>query len=181
MQEDPNQGVDTVETTLLPGYTLAANLENLTYTGTGNFTGNGNAAQNVLRGNSGADTLNGGGSNDTLEGGGGDDSLLGSGGNDVLSGGAGSDSLISDAGNDVFAFGAGFGSDQVLLFDSNPAGGQDRLDVSALGGDQRDLRRFGGGGPGRLQHGGHRGGRGHDHPAERVGGDGDPADFILAA
>ena len=44
VQEDPNQGVDTVETTLRPGYTLAVNLENLTYTGMGNFTGNGNAA-----------------------------------------------------------------------------------------------------------------------------------------
>ncbi len=150
VQENANQGTDTVQTTLA-SYVLAADLENLTFVGAGNFAGDGNAAQNILRGGDGADTLNGGGANDSLLGGGGGDSLLGAAGDDRLDGGAGNDSLIggtgndvvvggagndwliSDAGNDVFAFGAGFGSDQVLLFDSNPAGGQDRLDVSALG------------------------------------------------
>ncbi len=75
----------------------------------------------------------GSGGNDRLDGGDGNDTLFGGLGNDRLDGGAGDDLLVSDAENDVFAFGAGFGSDQVQFFDSNPNGGQDLLDVSALG------------------------------------------------
>ena len=44
-------------------------VENLTYTGTGDFTGSGNELDNVITGGSGSDTLDGGGGNDTLDGG----------------------------------------------------------------------------------------------------------------
>ena len=37
------------------------------------------------------------------------------------------------AGNDTFVFAAGFGNDVINGFDANPAGGQDLLDISALG------------------------------------------------
>jgi hypothetical protein len=37
------------------------------------------------------------------------------------------------AGDDVFVFATGFGADTVNGFDANPAGGQDRLDISAFG------------------------------------------------
>ncbi|MCO6055364.1 calcium-binding protein, partial [Pseudomonas sp. MOB-449] len=37
------------------------------------------------------------------------------------------------AGADTFVFGAGFGQDRVLGFDANPAGGQDLLNIAALG------------------------------------------------
>ena len=66
------EGIDTIETSL--AYRgLGANIENLTYTGGGNFTGIGNAMANVITGGAGADTLTGGLGNDTLNGGGGQD------------------------------------------------------------------------------------------------------------
>jgi Ca2+-binding RTX toxin-like protein len=65
-------GVNTVQTTL-SSYTLGANLENLTYTGTGNFTGTGNSLNNVITGGPGNDTFIAtvGHGNDTFNGGGG--------------------------------------------------------------------------------------------------------------
>ena len=43
-------------------------MENLTFTGAGNFAGNGNGSANVITGGAGNDTLNGNGGNDTLNG-----------------------------------------------------------------------------------------------------------------
>jgi Ca2+-binding RTX toxin-like protein len=78
-------GSDTVQTALgslsLAGY---ANVENLTYTGAGKFSGTGNALDNGLTGGSGNDTLNGGAGNDTLTGGAGNDRLLGGAGDGDL-------------------------------------------------------------------------------------------------
>ena len=79
--------------------TLAArygNVENLTYTGSGNFSGVGNALANVLTGGSGNDVLNGAAGNDTLVGGDGNDLLNGGAGNDILGGGTGDDRAIGD-------------------------------------------------------------------------------------
>jgi Ca2+-binding RTX toxin-like protein len=70
--EDPNQGNDTVVTTLAH-YVLAPNVEALSYAGSGNFHGRGNASDNVLTGGAGKDTLGGGGGADTLTGGAGAD------------------------------------------------------------------------------------------------------------
>ena len=132
-------------------FTLANNVENLTFNGAGNFTGNGNGLANVITANGGNDTLNGAAGNDTLNGGDGTDTLNGGADNDALLGGAGDDTLNGDAGvdrltggagndsmnggngNDVFVFAAGFGNDTIAGFDANPAGGQDLLDVSAYG------------------------------------------------
>ncbi|MFD2578643.1 calcium-binding protein [Novosphingobium colocasiae] len=72
--EQVGQGTDTVETTL-SAFTLGANIENLTYTGLGNFTGTGNALDNVINGGAGIDRLSGGTA--------GLDTLIGNGGNDV--------------------------------------------------------------------------------------------------
>ncbi|WP_375739226.1 peroxidase family protein [Pseudomonas boanensis] len=65
-------GQDSLVTTLA-SYTLGANIENLTYDGTGNFTGRGNALNNTLVGGSGNDVLIGGGGADTMSGGLGND------------------------------------------------------------------------------------------------------------
>jgi len=88
--EKPGEGTDTIQTARaslslagLHPVTLAllyANVENLTYTGAGNFVGTGNAAPNVITGVAG---------NDTLSGGGGDDTLVGGAGSDLLNGGPG--------------------------------------------------------------------------------------------
>ncbi|MEQ1576256.1 MAG: calcium-binding protein [Hyphomicrobium sp.] len=116
-------GIDTVQTSLAT-YTLAANLENLIFTGAGNFTGNGNGAGNVITGGTGNDTLDGGIGADTLDGGGGSDILRGGTGIDILSGGAGIDTYRWQAGDNSG------GSDQITDF-VNGVGG-DTLDISAL-------------------------------------------------
>ncbi|MCO4203274.1 peroxidase family protein [Aeromonas taiwanensis] len=105
--EAPGGGTDTVQTSTLAAYTLGANVENLTNTGNGTFTGNGNGLDNVINGGGGVDTLNGGAGNDTLNGGIGDDILNGGIGNDILNGEAGNDTLNGDAGNDTLDGGAG--------------------------------------------------------------------------
>ena len=66
-------------------YTLAANVENMTFIGTGDFVGTGNTGNNVITGGAGADILNGGAGNDTLIGGAGADTLTGGIGNDIFS------------------------------------------------------------------------------------------------
>ena len=61
--ENANEGTDTVQSSL--AFTLGANVENLTLTGTAAINGTGNALDNVLTGNSGANTLAGSAGNDT--------------------------------------------------------------------------------------------------------------------
>jgi len=84
----------------------------------------GDAINNVLAGNSGADTLDGGLGADTLDGGAGHDLLAGGDGNDFLSGGDGNDTLRGDAGDASISGGAG---DDVIL-----AGNVTLADIYAL-------------------------------------------------
>jgi serralysin len=67
-----NEGIDLVKTTL-SSYTLAANVENLTFTDNAAHTGTGNALANALIGGAGSDTLVGGAGVDRLTGGAGAD------------------------------------------------------------------------------------------------------------
>jgi Ca2+-binding RTX toxin-like protein len=130
--EAAGAGTDQVFTTSA-AFTLAANVENLTFNGVGNFTGTGNGSDNVITGNGGADVLNGAGGNDTLIGNGGIDSLNGGAGDDILIGGAGNDLMNGGANNDTFVFAAAFGADTITGFDANATGGQDLLDIRLLG------------------------------------------------
>ena len=99
------EGIDTVNSAA--NYTLSADVENLILrSGFGNINGTGNDSDNVLTGNEGANRLSGLGGNDTMNGG---------------------------LGNDVFIFGNAFGQDSIIGFDADPTGGQDLLDISALG------------------------------------------------
>lgn len=98
-----NQGVDQVYASV--NYTLGANVENLTLTGTA-VSGTGNALNNVLTGNAQANTLTGGGGNDTLNGG------VGA---DTMDGGAGNDTYVVDNAGDVIVEGLNGGTDAILL------------------------------------------------------------------
>jgi Ca2+-binding RTX toxin-like protein len=99
------EGIDTVRTALTV-YQIAANIENLIFTGSGNFTGRGNGESNVIVGGSGNDVLSGFGGFDTLVGGAGDDLLDGgSGAANALQGGTGNDTyIVSAAGDTVTEF-----------------------------------------------------------------------------
>ena len=95
--ENAGEGSDEVRTTV-GAYTLAANVENLTYVGTGNFTGTGNGLDNVITGGAGNDLfmLQGGG-NDNASGLGGSDAFYYGGAltsADSNDGGAGRDVVI---------------------------------------------------------------------------------------
>jgi serralysin len=126
------EGADTVETTL-GSYALGVNVENLVFNGAGAFVGTGNAAGNAITSGDGNDNLDGGAGSDRLDGGAGSDILVGGAGNDRLTGGSGDDAMDGGVGNDVFLFAPGFGNDTIAGFDSNPAGGQDLLDIRAFG------------------------------------------------
>lgn len=81
--------IDQVESSV--SFTLKANIENLTLTGSAPIKGIGNGLDNFLVGNSAANRLIGGDGADTVMGGAGNDLLLGGAGNDVLEGGEGLD------------------------------------------------------------------------------------------
>ena len=107
--EGVNQGTDTVQSGV--SYTLPANVENITLTGTLDINATGNSLNNNLTGNSGNNQLTGGGGTDTLIGGLGDDVLTGDG---SLIGGQGDDTYVTtDAGTIVEN--AGEGIDTVVI------------------------------------------------------------------
>ncbi|KIC82811.1 peroxidase family protein [Pseudomonas sp. C5pp] len=94
VSEALNGGVDLVQTALA-SYTLGANVENLTFTGAGNFTGTGNTLAN---------TITGGAGNDLLDGGAGIDRLVG---------GLGNDTYVVDNAGDVVVEATAAGTDTV--------------------------------------------------------------------
>ncbi|MFO1378176.1 MAG: calcium-binding protein [Steroidobacteraceae bacterium] len=100
--ESAGAGTDLVQASVT--YTLSAEVENLTLTGSSAISGTGNALNNVLTGNSGANTLTGAAGNDILDGGS---------GNDTLVGGAGDDTFIVNATGDVVTENAGEGTDTI--------------------------------------------------------------------
>jgi Ca2+-binding RTX toxin-like protein len=78
-------GIDAVLASVT--FSLAANVENLTLTGSAALSGTGNTGTNLITGNSGNNSLDGASGNDTLIGGAGNDTLIGGAGADLLIGG----------------------------------------------------------------------------------------------
>lgn len=112
--EFSDEGTDTVIASI--GYTLAANVENLTLVGDAFVDGTGNDLSNILSGNSGVNHLYG------LAG---DDTLDGKADADTLAGGIGNDTYVIDNWSDIIVEYAGEGIDTVkaylsyTLLDSN--------------------------------------------------------------
>ncbi len=100
--EYPGEGVDLVKSAI--NYTLTANVENLTLTGTAAINGAGNALDNVLIGNVAGNVLSGGAGNDTLDGGAGADTLIG---------GPGDDTYVVDNAGDTVLENPGEGTDTI--------------------------------------------------------------------
>ncbi len=110
---------DAPSTSILPSYTLGAEVEDGTITGIGAFSLAGNAAANRLTGNGAANRLTGGESNDVLNGGR---------GGDTLDGGTGRDSFVYTA---LLDSGVTIASrDTISLFENG-----DFINVSALDGN----------------------------------------------
>lgn len=99
-----NEGTDLVQS-VVASYVLSANIENLTFTGAGSFTGVGNNLDNVITGGTSADALSGGLGNDTLIG--------GTGSANTLVGGQGDDIYVVAAAGDSVVEAAGEGNDTV--------------------------------------------------------------------
>jgi Ca2+-binding RTX toxin-like protein len=92
-------GTDLVNSAIT--YTLGANVERLTLTGSAAINGTGNTLANIITGNAGNNSLNGGSGNDSLNGGAGNDKLNGSTGIDTMVGGTGNDAYYVDSASDV--------------------------------------------------------------------------------
>ncbi|CAK0776329.1 serralysin [Gammaproteobacteria bacterium] len=108
-------------------FNLGVNLENLTLTGTGNFDGTGNVANNTIVGNNCNNRLDGGIGNDTIDGGIGNDVVIGGAGNDVLTGNVGADTITGGVGQDIFVFDILPTGDVITDFTH----GLDKIDLSA--------------------------------------------------
>jgi Ca2+-binding RTX toxin-like protein len=110
--EFAGEGTDTVRASVA-SFTLRDHVENLIYTGTGDFIGVGSdGTNNSIQGDAGADQLNG------------------MGGNDIIIGGSGADLLQGGSGNDQFRYNGGeTGLDRIIDFVS----GSDKIALSGTG------------------------------------------------
>jgi Ca2+-binding RTX toxin-like protein len=98
--ENASEGTDVVYAA--SSYTLGANVEKLTLTGSGATSGTGNGLANIIHGTTGSNVLSGGDGNDGLYGAAGNDTLNGGNGIDQLDGGLGADAMSGGGGDDTY-------------------------------------------------------------------------------
>jgi Ca2+-binding RTX toxin-like protein len=110
--EAVDHGTDEITSSVLLKAAVA-NVENYTYTGSGNWTFTGNDVDNEIAGGTGINVLSGGKGNDTLEGGEQNDTLDGGAGNDTMTGGKGDDTYLVDSADDVVNEDPGQGTDTI--------------------------------------------------------------------
>jgi Ca2+-binding RTX toxin-like protein len=125
--EAVGEGTDLVKSSVT--FTLAANVENLLLTGTGNVNGTGTSLANTITGNTGNNTLNGLNGADTLVGGLGNDTLLGGLANDTLTGGDGDDTLNGEGGIDTASYAGAVSAVTVALVAGAQATGGAGIDT----------------------------------------------------
>jgi Ca2+-binding RTX toxin-like protein len=116
VKEGASDGIDTVKSSVT--YTLGANVDRLTLTGTAAIDGTGNSLNNILTGNEAANRLNGRDGVDTLDGGG---------ARDILTGGAGADIFLFRDGD----FGGSSTSSADRITDFTQSDG-DRMDLHLI-------------------------------------------------
>jgi hypothetical protein len=142
--ECERSGIDEVSA-WLPSYRLGETIENLSFAGSGDFHGTGNAHSNIVSGGEGNDVLDGARGDDVLQGFDGNDMLLAGSGDDELGGGYGNDVLTGAAGDDLVDGGIGKDTvrfsgnkddytisvlaEKVVVADINPVDGDDGTDV----------------------------------------------------
>jgi Ca2+-binding RTX toxin-like protein len=136
-----SSGIDTIVTTLST-YTLGSGLENLTYTGTGAFTGDGNDLDNIITGSAGNDALNGGLGADQLNGGDGNDSYLVDNAGDSVTDSSGTDTIFTTL--SALTLGAGV-ENLTFIGAGNFSGSGNGLDNIITGGDGVDTLNGGAG------------------------------------
>ncbi len=117
--EDPNQGTDTVLSSI--HWTLGSNVENLTLIGNAKINARGNDLNNILIGNTASNLL------------------IGASGDDTLAGGLGDDFLEGGIGNDLYLFGRGYGQERIADDD----GGDTLRFASDVGRDDMEIIREG--------------------------------------